>query len=225
MLCAPSLACASSEPKPLRGERGLPKAPLCARTRRAVGQQPSVTLKSCGQSRLCSSHRWPLFARFLIQAIECALRAGKDVISEKPAASDAAAAARLWSAQNESGRVWCVLENWAYKPGVLRVAELLRDGAAGEVASYRLTLRKVLPSAAELGWRANATNGYTGGHLLDVGVHAVRACRHWFGEVRSVRATAPLVPLGDCGDGRVLSDGILVHEGGVRGELCLLVGS
>ena len=78
-------------------------------------------------------------------AIEAAWKAGKHVISEKPAASSVAAAARLWAAMQEdlsekgggcAGKMWCVLENWAYKPGVSRVSKLLRAGSVGEVARF-----------------------------------------------------------------------------------------
>lgn len=79
-------------------------------------------------------------------AIEAVWRAGKHVISEKPAAPSAAAAARLWSvmqedpSEEEDGgcgcKTWCVLENWAYKPGVSRVSNLLRAGSIGEVARF-----------------------------------------------------------------------------------------
>ena len=79
-------------------------------------------------------------------AIEAVLRAGKHVISEKPAAANSEQASRLWRMLNDitcPGRElrqrypqWCVLENWAYKPGVRRVSKLLRDGAVGEVCGY-----------------------------------------------------------------------------------------
>eukprot|EP00750_Incisomonas_marina_P000449 INCI1038.2.p1 GENE.INCI1038.2~~INCI1038.2.p1 ORF type:complete len:996 (+),score=127.19 INCI1038.2:22-2988(+) len=137
-------------------------------------------------------------------AIEAAWKAGKHVISEKPAASSVAAAARLWAAMQEdlsekgggcAGKMWCVLENWAYKPGVSRVSKLLRAGSVGEVARYAAVLRRVLPSnqhntSGSSAWRSTAEDSYTGGHFLDVGVHIVRALRQWFGEIVAVKATS-----------------------------------
>ena len=134
-------------------------------------------------------------------AIEKCLLAGKSVISEKPIAPSPDDCGRLWACYQTSGDAdegrqggccWCVLENWATKPAVLHVHRLLQSRAIGDIKHYHLQLRLGVPKLEQQGWRAGIeTDGagagnYEGGWSLDVGVHAVRALRMWFGPVVSV---------------------------------------
>ncbi|KAK3254971.1 hypothetical protein CYMTET_35832, partial [Cymbomonas tetramitiformis] len=144
-------------------------------------------------------------------AIEAVLEAGKHVISEKPAAPSAAASCRLWQAyqrlggagqldqgdaplpvseRRRAGLAWCVQENWSHKPGVARVAALIQEGAVGNPTSYSLVVRRGLPSAQST-WRDQQQDDPHAAWAVDIGVHAVRAVRMWFGEVRSAGASTP----------------------------------
>lgn len=46
-----------------------------------------------------------------------------------------------------------------------------------------------IPPQEQQGWRAGARETYSGGWILDVGVHAIRAVRLWFGEVERARCS------------------------------------
>ncbi len=78
------------------------------------------------------------------EAIEKVLVAGKCVLSEKPFAPDPTVAARLWQryAALDSSRTvaWCVLENWAWKPSLLLVKELMQANADYNPPLVALTL-------------------------------------------------------------------------------------
>ena len=70
----------------------------------------------------------------MAQAIEAALRKGKHVISEKPAAASVEEALRLCRVLRElplPAPAWLVLENWAHKPSLRWMRERLDEGAIG----------------------------------------------------------------------------------------------
>ena len=121
-------------------------------------------------------------------AVEALLAAGLHVITEKPGAWSPAAAAALrdaYDARPQKTQQLRALENWASKPGVLRVAALLDRRPSARSYAWRVRRRR----AAAGDWRRSDATA----ELLDVLVHVVRACRVWFG---------------DCGDvaGEVRSD-------------------
>lgn len=115
-------------------------------------------------------------------AIEAALRAGKHVLSEKPAAPGMDAALRLLDVLRELGPsapLWLVMENWALKPSVLWMRERLQEGAIGRCISAHVAHHH--PTGKdERGddWRGADGDGW----LADVGVHWVRALRCLLGE-------------------------------------------
>ena len=121
-------------------------------------------------------------------AIEAALRAGKHVISEKPAAPSAEEACRLLGVLRElpaPAPAWLVLENWERKPSVQWLRARLDEGAIGRVVSAHCTHHEVVPPPPRPGceaddWRRNPT--HDGGWMLDVGVHWARALRVLLGE-------------------------------------------
>ncbi|KAJ8601514.1 hypothetical protein CTAYLR_006724 [Chrysophaeum taylorii] len=107
-------------------------------------------------------------------AVVACLLAGKHVISEKPGAWSREEGERCWSALRR-GVTWRVLENWAFKPGVRRVAEIL-DTLDGP-RRYEFVVRQRPPS----GWRLDECSEME--RVIDVCVHVARAVRAWFGEV------------------------------------------
>lgn len=64
-----------------------------------------------------------------------ALRAGADVITEKPMTTDDAKCREILAAQRETGRQVRVTFNYRYAPYFTKVKELLADGAIGEALS------------------------------------------------------------------------------------------
>lgn len=64
-----------------------------------------------------------------------ALRAGCDVITEKPMTTDAEKCSAILEAQQETGRKLTVTFNYRYAPLNSKIKELLQDGAIGEILS------------------------------------------------------------------------------------------
>ena len=121
-----------------------------------------------------------------------ALATGKHVISEKPIAPDVAAAEALIVAYApQPGQVWMVAENWRYEEAYERAAELVRNGAIGQVRSvhfaYYVAMRPGNKYYAST-WRR--AGDFQGGFLLDGGVHFVAAMRMVAGEITAVAAHA-----------------------------------
>ena len=98
----------------------------------------------------------PLLARTDIQAVIVALpitlqptfivkclKAGKHVLSEKPAAKDVQSGLDLIALFNENfkskGLVWRVAENWEADPTIRRTAQAIREGKIGDVRFFRHT--------------------------------------------------------------------------------------
>jgi predicted dehydrogenase len=150
----------------------------------------------------------PLMAR----AVEMALRSGKHVLSEKPAAHNLAAALTLLALRRslpQPAPVWAVLENWAHKPSVVWIRQRLQERAIGRVLSAHCAHHEVVGARgwAE-GWRG--AGGHEGGWLLDLGVHWVRMLRMLLGEATacsaSVRQLAPHLPPVCVGSNGICSD-------------------
>ena len=116
-------------------------------------------------------------------AIEAALRAGKHVLSEKPAAPSLEACVHLMGVLRELGPAapeWLVLENWCMaKPSVRWLRERIQERAIGAVRSAHCT-HDHPADAASSGWRSSPT--HAGGWLVDVGVHWARLLRILLGE-------------------------------------------
>ena len=142
-------------------------------------------------------------------AIEAALRAGKHVISEKPAAHSVEEAARLCEVLRElpePAPAWYVLENWAHKPAVRWLRERLNEGAIGHrVLRAHCSHHEHVPPAkpdrgrggsgadpgASADWRASGV--VEGGWLVDVGVHWARALRVLLGEPSTCSGSTSLL--------------------------------
>ncbi|HEY3180634.1 MAG TPA: Gfo/Idh/MocA family oxidoreductase [Casimicrobiaceae bacterium] len=116
-----------------------------------------------------------------------ALRAGKDVLCEKPFALDAKQAAEMRDTAQHSGRTAMVGHEFRHTPQRAYIKELLDDGYIGrfQVCTIELFLdRFVTREPRPLTWMAYESEG--GGLLGALGSHYVDGLRHWFGEVESV---------------------------------------
>ncbi len=127
----------------------------------------------------------------LHEAIACeALAAGLHVLAEKPLAPTLDACDRILAAARAAGTVFMVAENAQYWPEVQTVADLLADGAIGDVVTARAAT--FFPAIAEFyggdqPWRLDrAAAG--GGVAIDTGSHWLRPLRVWLGEVTEVVA-------------------------------------
>ena len=105
----------------------------------------------------------------------------------------------------------------------MHIHRLLQSRAIGEVQGYRCQLNLGVPPPEQQGWRS-ATEAFEGGWALDVGVHAIRALRMWFGAVvttdeheRQGTAEAPAHRGLGMNGWSEEAEGWLEHEGGMRG--------
>jgi predicted dehydrogenase len=98
-----------------------------------------------------------------------ALRAGKDVILEKPPLLRAADFDAIERAQADTGRRVFVAENYHYKPLAVALRRLLADRVVGDVLFVQLNAIKQQRST---GWRDDAALA-GGGALYEGGIHWV----------------------------------------------------
>lgn len=104
-----------------------------------------------------------------------AMRAGKDVLCEKPIAMDAAEARQIQAVRDETGRL--CLEAFAYRfnPVVSRIFEITRSGVLGDLCSLHSCTTFRLDPLDPANVRLQADIG--GGALYDVGCYALNAQR------------------------------------------------
>jgi predicted dehydrogenase len=128
-----------------------------------------------------------------LAAAELALRAGTPVLVEKPVTATLAGAERLVALARETG-TFCMEAMWTrFLPNGVRLAELVRDGAVGDVRTVH----------ADLGFRApdDPTSRYFspalgGGALLDVGVYPIALAQQLLGAPEHVQVSGDLTATG-----------------------------
>jgi predicted dehydrogenase len=99
-----------------------------------------------------------------------ALDAGVAVFCQKPLGRDAAEAARVVAAARAADRLLSVDFSYRYTQGMTRIAELVREGALGEVHAVDLTFHNAY--GPDKPWFYDrARSG--GGCVMDLGVHLV----------------------------------------------------
>jgi xylose dehydrogenase (NAD/NADP) len=121
-----------------------------------------------------------------------ALEAGKHVLCEKPLSRRPEEVERAFDAAERAGRV--LMEGFMYRhhPQTKRLAQLVADGAVGELHLVRSHFSFLLERPADVRW--NPELG--GGSLLDVGCYCVNALRLLAGEPERVYAEQTLAPSG-----------------------------
>ena len=132
-------------------------------------------------------------------AVAAALRAGKHVISEKPAAASLELALDVLRLRRDElpapAPAWAVCEGWAHKPSVRWLRARVEEGAIGTVLSAELVHHEALGRGASDGWRADGGHLAEGGWLLDGGVHWARLLRYLLGAPLRASATTSSVAL------------------------------
>ena len=96
-----------------------------------------------------------------------ALRAGKNVISEKPVTLNAAELEEIIAVRDETGKLFSVHQNRRWDKDYAIIKKILADGTIG--TPYFIESRVQGSGRAMHGWRSYKVNG--GGMLLDWGVH------------------------------------------------------
>ncbi|GAA5873335.1 hypothetical protein JCM16303_001095 [Sporobolomyces ruberrimus] len=113
--------------------------------------------------------------------IEKALKAGKNVISEKPVAPSIEEAKRLIELYEREcrpkGQSWIVAEQFPWEMSYCRAKRMVDEGKLGDVRGFKAEVY-IQPSAMarNTGWRQ--VPDYQGGYILDGGVHFVAGLRH-----------------------------------------------
>jgi predicted dehydrogenase len=118
-----------------------------------------------------------------------ALRAGKHVLVEKPAARTTSELDDVLRAARESKSLVRVGFNHRYHPAIRKAREIFETGALGELMFVRARYGHGGRLNYDKEWRADpALSG--GGELIDQGVHIIDLARWFLGDFTKVHGTA-----------------------------------
>lgn len=117
-----------------------------------------------------------------------ALESGKHVFSEKPIAPDIDTSRQL-IAHQQPGQQWMVGENWRYESAFVQAAQLINDGAIGELKSCHVAFHLPMAEGSKyFGTTWRRSDQFFGGMLMDGGVHHAALFRMLVGEIDTVTA-------------------------------------
>jgi predicted dehydrogenase len=112
-----------------------------------------------------------------------ALESGRHVLCEKPLVLSPRDLPGLEAATRERGRALVTVHNWKNAPALVRITELVRGGAIGQIRRCRwetLRTKPAVTAGEATNWRVDpAQSG--GGILVDHGWHAFYVLREWLG--------------------------------------------
>jgi predicted dehydrogenase len=116
--------------------------------------------------------------------VALALENGLHVLCEKPLVLDPRELRALGARAREAGRVVYTVHNWKFAPILARTAELVHEGAVGEVTRCRWETLRTQPAVtvatAAGNWRLDPLIA-GGGILIDHGWHALYVVNDWLG--------------------------------------------
>ena len=135
------------------------------------------------------------------------LAAGKHVLCEKPYSRSAEAVQAAFAAAEAAGLVLAEAFMWRHHPQALRLAELVADGAIGELRLVRAAFSFPLDDPRDV----RLLEELDGGGTMDVGCYCISSARLLAGDPVSVTAQQLLAPSGV--DRRLAAT--LAHEGDV----------
>lgn len=123
-------------------------------------------------------------------AIE-AMNAGKHVVVEKPMALDADSADEVIKVSDKTGKKLTVIYQLRYEDDIIKVKELVRQGAFGRITLCRLALNYYRSKEyyASSAWKG-MIKYEGGGALMNQGIHGVDLMEYIMGDVKSVRGLA-----------------------------------
>ncbi len=120
------------------------------------------------------------------QVTIAALKAGKDVLCEKPMAFTEAECAQMEEALAQSGRQLLIGHCLRYWPHYVKAKEIIDSGEHGKVLTARFHRAGGTPWWSWENWLA--TGPRSGGAVLDMHIHDVDTALWWFGEPQSITA-------------------------------------
>jgi predicted dehydrogenase len=118
-----------------------------------------------------------------------AIRAGKHVLCEKPLATTAADARKMWQAAEAAGVVHMTGFNYRLVPAVRFVRDLIDQGVIGQLYSFRGAYLQEGGDNPDRpwSWRSDKSQGGYGA-IGDIGVHIIDLARFLMGEVKALTA-------------------------------------
>jgi predicted dehydrogenase len=111
--------------------------------------------------------------------IVAALRAGCDVVTEKPMTTDADRCRRILDAQAETGRDVTVTFNYRYNPAHAKVREVIASGAIGEVGSVHFEWLLDTRHGADYFRRWHRDKANSGGLMVHKATHHFDLVNWW----------------------------------------------
>jgi predicted dehydrogenase len=114
-----------------------------------------------------------------------AMRAGKDVVVDKPFTVTLAEARELVRIARENNRVLSVFQNRRWYSEVLATKAIVQSGALGEIVHYECHMDRFRPNVRQR-WREEP--GVGAGLWFDLGPHLIDQALHLFGMPNSVNA-------------------------------------
>jgi D-xylose 1-dehydrogenase (NADP+, D-xylono-1,5-lactone-forming) len=129
-----------------------------------------------------------LHCEWSIRAVE----AGKHVICEKPLSRHPEDVEQAFDAAERAGRLLTEAFMYRHNPQTRKLAELVRDGAIGELRVVRSAFSYSLYDTGNIRLRTDVE----GGSLMDVGCYCVSGSRLLAGEPESVFGQASIGPSG-----------------------------
>jgi scyllo-inositol 2-dehydrogenase (NADP+) len=117
------------------------------------------------------------------QAIE-AMRAGKDVVIEKPVALTSNDLLQLMKISKETERQFYPYHNRRWDGDFLTIKHLIQGGYLGNIHDFESRFDRFSPTVSRAEWRYNDPTA--GGTLLDLGPHLIDQAIHLFGKPEMV---------------------------------------
>ncbi|HEY2018150.1 MAG TPA: Gfo/Idh/MocA family oxidoreductase [Bryobacteraceae bacterium] len=142
-----------------------------------------------------------------------ALRAGKDVLVEKPMGLDAFAVDHMVSAATRYGRTLMTAHVLRFSPAYIALRQAVWPGKFGPMRTAQFRRRCAAPDWG--GWLMDANK--SGGGIFDLLIHDVDICLHLFGKPEAVSATGYV-------DRATGIDSIDAHLYYTHGEVVSIVG-
>ncbi len=130
-----------------------------------------------------------------LELVQAAAAAGKHVLLEKPVEANAERSLAVVEACERAERTLAIVFQHRFRPGALKLAELLRAGALGAILSASASIRWWRPPEyfAQPGRGTRARDG--GGVLLTQAIHTLDLLLHLVGPAAEASAYAATSPL------------------------------